>query len=99
MAATMGGPAAFNPADDEKALRTVSGTPSLNPTEESATPVVPSHSLDPPDGGLQAWLCIAGCFLMQFVQFGLSESLHLAVPRAPSPRRILWLWHQHALVL
>lgn len=28
----------------------------------------------PPDGGLEAWLCVAACFLEQFCVFGFSES-------------------------
>lgn len=35
--------------------------------------IVPLDIGPPPDGGKEAWLCIAGCFLHLFCVFGLSE--------------------------
>lgn len=35
--------------------------------------IVPLDIGPPPDGGKDAWLCIAGCFLHLFCVFGLSE--------------------------
>lgn len=67
--------------DEEKQLST-SVTPSPSYVESgyagpaAADPPQPAASDvgPPPDGGAQAWMCVAGSFLMQFVQFGLSES-------------------------
>lgn len=51
------------------------GQEGTHPSDGAAAPVVPAPGIGaPPDGGAQAWMCVAGAFLMQFVQFGLSES-------------------------
>lgn len=49
--------------------------------------VVPIDIGPPPDGGKEAWLCIAGCFLHLFCVFGLSESPVPTVPDGSHERR------------
>ncbi|BEI86583.1 hypothetical protein CcaverHIS002_0608700 [Cutaneotrichosporon cavernicola] len=87
------------PALDAEEKSKIPDSPSLNPTEDSPTEdSAPAHTLDPPDGGLQAWLCIAGCFLMQFVQFGLINTFGVfqdyyekTILSTTSPDTIAWI--------
>ncbi|GMK57910.1 hypothetical protein CspeluHIS016_0407440 [Cutaneotrichosporon spelunceum] len=88
----MGGSSLSDPATDEKS--NVPDTPTFSPTKDD----VPSHPLDPPDGGMHAWLCIAGCFIMQFVQFGLINTFGIfqdyyekTILSSTPPDKIAWI--------
>lgn len=58
--------------DEEKRLSSTTPSPH-DPQVNSGPDPAPVALPPPPDGGMHAWLCVAGSFLMQFVQFGLSE--------------------------
>ncbi|KAL1411461.1 hypothetical protein Q8F55_002417 [Vanrija albida] len=72
--ATTPSPAATATDLARKEADTRPASPSATATDDA--PV--SEKLDspppPPDGGVQAWMSVAGCFLAVFVQFGLANS-------------------------